>query len=413
MEWNSGCGESAAEKRPRDPNRAGPPAARRQGGCPGGGLGLPRGHMAGAEGRPGDAPAEVPPALGALRAHVRKAVGGPGSGWAAHRRVGSGPWGLTAWRGAVKGTFVDRRGDAGDQDDLLFLVKETAPAGTAGTGADEGGREGGDALVCRRITPRLDLRNEPRINWTESFYLNLVLQGSYSLTVAVCSQVALKEQRRAKGPMRPLFKVTHPVHASPSKTEVNVRTSKADKDPETSYPDICFAVHDYDDAFDRVRVDSPDHCLCVLLNVNARALSVLRDAPPEELERFKEKLCLFSGYVSHQQLKHAHREQKRGFLAGLVELKAKNSEKVVMRGPKGKGSAEVAVTQVVDEAEEAGRARRGNFFQKAIGAATSKAGVRIRGLGGDRAMDSDVLQCGLMEVRLPVFAIVKALILPH
>lgn len=47
-----------------------------------------------------------------------------------------------------------------------------------------------------------------------------------------------------------MFAVTKAVYASPTRTLVNLDSAKASQVPAPSYPSICFAVDNFDDAFE-------------------------------------------------------------------------------------------------------------------------------------------------------------------
>jgi len=61
--------------------------------------------------------------------------------------------------------------------------------------------------------------------------------------------------------------VTRPVYASPTVTAVNLDSSRPDAaTPLPCYPDACFAVDNFDAAFDDLVLHDPDHCYCVVLH---------------------------------------------------------------------------------------------------------------------------------------------------
>ncbi|CAI5968887.1 unnamed protein product [Closterium sp. NIES-65] len=109
------------------------------------------------------------------------------------------------------------------------------------------------------------------VDWRRSFYLNLICHTEFTLTVAICSRQDLEAHRRSsKAPVHPISKVTKRVFASPSKARIDVDTSKA-QETLPSFPEICFAVDDYDNTFEAVVLEDPDHCFCVMLNAHGGA----------------------------------------------------------------------------------------------------------------------------------------------
>eukprot|EP00898_Chlorokybus_atmophyticus_P000789 jgi/Chlat1/1710/Chrsp127S01930 len=267
--------------------------------------------------------------------------------------------GLSFWRETFEGLFLDATPhlDAPkQQDDMLFFVRQKK---------DD---EGQAPFFVRRWTPQLpkiiaaDVGNgfaekAASVDWRRSVYLNLIAHTSYALTVAVCSKAALDERRRsgATGLATSLMKVTKVVYASPSRLRVNMQSSKTEKQV-PAYPDCCFSVFDYEMAFENVVVSEPDHCLCVILS--ARGGAALSDRSPSSSATTPvqtpdsartpsssgHSVTLFSGFVTYDKLREAF-QGGRTRLSTLLSKKA-SSERVLMRGPGGRGEAEVAVTGV-------------------------------------------------------------------
>lgn len=48
--------------------------------------------------------------------------------------------------------------------------------------------------------------------------------------------------------------------------------------PQQSYPDVCFAIHDFEDSFEEIVLTQPDDCYCVLLHAVTQLAST---APPQ------------------------------------------------------------------------------------------------------------------------------------
>ncbi|GAQ90594.1 hypothetical protein KFL_006590070 [Klebsormidium nitens] len=193
------------------------------------------------------------------------------------------------------------------------------------------------------------------VDWRRTFYLNLIAHTTFALTVAVCSRKALELHRKAGGaPVTPLYKVTKTVYASPSRARIDMDTSKASQTT-PAYPDICFAVDDYDDTFDSVVISDPDHCFCVLLNANGGAAfsgsdhsgtpRTSKEANVLEETGTSPKVTLFSGFVGYDLVKEAF-NSGRGRMGGLFTATSGRAERLVMRGPGGRGEADVAVSGV-------------------------------------------------------------------
>eukprot|EP00897_Mesotaenium_endlicherianum_P000579 jgi/Mesen1/10521/ME000083S10029 len=180
-------------------------------------------------------------------------------------------------------------GDTGRQtnhdalfDDMLFFVRlESAPPSpgsvlspSTGTGVGVSGEdvpnEKTKPFFVRKWSNDLKKvigESAQSVDWRKSFYLNLICHTSFSLTVAVCSRQVLDEHRKAKKTVIPVSKFTKRVYATPSKARIDGDASKT-RDTVASYPDICFAIDDYDDPFNPVDLSDADHCFCVLLNAH-------------------------------------------------------------------------------------------------------------------------------------------------
>jgi hypothetical protein len=61
--------------------------------------------------------------------------------------------------------------------------------------------------------------------------------------------------------------VSRPVFASPTVTAVNLDSSRGEAaNPAPCYPDACFAVDNFDAAFEELVLSEPEHCYCVVLH---------------------------------------------------------------------------------------------------------------------------------------------------
>ena len=362
----------------------------------------------------------APPELGALRAHAAGAGAEPEA-----LGGGGGPWEPAVWRGALEEAFLGEGPAGREADDLVFFAHRRSGEGGGGGGGGEvsgsGGesdagetgercevlgepREGWEVLV-RRKTPATLRDLGPGVDWARSFYLNLVLHAQYQLTVAICRGSDLAKHRAGRaGPATPLMKVTRTVYASPSRVSVDPASEgrHPEAEPQPAYPDICFTVHDFAEAFGEVVASRPsDQCLCVLLSCTG--CSALDGGGGR---RWK-KVCVFSGFVSQEQLCGAlePRQNAGGFfgLFGGAGRGAPPPRRLVrLQGPNGKGSAEVAVTEMrPEEGEtEAAAEGRGGFFRH-LGRADGAGG----GGGGGGG-----LQCCIMSVSVPWYHLARDLV---
>lgn len=199
------------------------------------------------------------------------------------------------------------------------------------------------------------------VDWRRSFFLNLICHTVYTLTVAVCSREALENHKKSKKglPVAPIKKITKRVYASPSKARVDCDAPKG-KVMASSYPDICFSVDNYEDALESVELNDSDHCLCVLLNAHGGAAFPAEESSTGRQSNFQRKtstvaqafgeaddgqpkVTLFSGFVSYSMVRTSfHGGQVGSF--GSWGSDSFPPERLVMRGPGGRGEADVTVS---------------------------------------------------------------------
>ncbi|GLC33186.1 hypothetical protein PLESTB_000361500 [Pleodorina starrii] len=174
------------------------------------------------------------------------------------------------------------------QDDMLWFV--TAPA-ALGLGTPP--------VSLRRNTsselpPELRPGGSafPTVDWGLSVQLNLVVQAKYILTVVQCRQHSLAHVAQGHATSghcsssgHPVATQTHPhvvvaqrrVFASPMAADVNLEEAKSGRPPTACYPDVCFAVDNYEDAFQDVILSLREDCYCVMLHVHSSTASSTSD----------------------------------------------------------------------------------------------------------------------------------------
>ena len=210
----------------------------------------------------------------------------------------------------------------------------------------------------------------PGIQWMESVYLNILLHTEYTCTVAICSKTALEKHRKGEAePALPVYKTSRQVYASHTHISINLNEDKG-AEPEMAYPQIYFSIDDFENAFEDLVVQDEDHCMCVLLYARDGPTFKWKGGGKEQKKKKNgedddnqddiakeaafmsksKKVSLFSGYVPYSQLFKVVSKQSRGsHMSGFLGMSSSNQhneqpEKLVMRGPGGKGMAEVAVT---------------------------------------------------------------------
>lgn len=149
------------------------------------------------------------------------------------------------------------------QDDLWFFVCDR------GHTADDG-----LPFFVRRknrsFPPDLEVEGSKfnTVNWAQSVLLNLVLQSMYQLTVVACSQDLLPFVAEGRTWQQNMKAITKTVYASPTFISVGMDSHRSEAaNPSSSYPDLCFAVENFDEAFEDLVLHHPSECYCVVLHV--------------------------------------------------------------------------------------------------------------------------------------------------
>ncbi|CAH2047321.1 unnamed protein product [Thlaspi arvense] len=295
-------------------------------------------------------------------------------------------------------------------DDLLFFVRKLSCKSYGLTENEEAPAP----YFVRRWAPKLDeLLGESlaEVDWRKSFYLNMVAHTSFTVTVAICSHI---------------MQVVKTVYASPSRVNFHLDSKKASLEVETTpaYPEICFAVDDFDSTFDAVVLTEKDHCYCVLLNSHDGAAfpsengKIDKDSTGSNTNtdprRVKDpKVTLFSGFVSYQMVREAYEggRNRFGSLLSLVHHTGK-ADRLYMKGPGGRGEVEVAVSGVIDQSQvvlgpvspmsSKKSIDLGSIFRKAASVASVAAKHAIA--AATASYDEDEmfpLKCCLMSISLP------------
>lgn len=333
------------------------------------------------------------------------------------------------WHDMLNMFFISGRDSSQHQDDdLIFFVRKLD---LDGYGFNDG-VEGNAPYFVRRWAPKLDnIISEKfmEVDWRRSFYLNLIAHTSFTVTVAICSNQVLQKHRVGDDtPLTPIYKVVKTVYASPSRVNFHL---DAKKEVETfpAYPDICFAVDDFDSTFDAVVLTDTDHCYCVLLNAHAGAafpsetlVSVCDpsasgsspEAHDDSGKKKKTKVTIFSGFVSYHMVRDAYDvgRHRFGSLLSFSHSSGK-TDRLYMKGPGGRGEVEVAVSGVEDQSYHISGPPSPVVSNKGFGIATivrkaaSVASVAAKqayaAAAASRNSDDDMLplKCCLMSISLP------------
>lgn len=205
------------------------------------------------------------------------------------------------------------------QDDLLFIVKKV-PKVEAGISSMETVVD----VIRRENIAKLPAPNDPEPLWDETVYLNLLLNHlEYVVTCAVCSRSTPKD-------LQIIRRKSTRVFASPSRRRMD---SKGESE-EMSYPNLFFSIDDFEDIFKEVIVRDGE-MVCVEL--------VAKDPLSSSI-----KSVLFLGSVRYELLKQVY--DGRASLTNKMTEKwwssTQRTEFVRMKGPQGRGYAEMAVSRV-------------------------------------------------------------------
>ncbi|KAI6177378.1 Protein of unknown function DUF2045 family-containing protein [Aphelenchoides bicaudatus] len=177
--------------------------------------------------------------------------------------------------------------------------------------------------VFRKQSKNKPVPGDKLINWEETLCLNVILQQfDYFVTCAVCIKNSHNLQILRKNCQR--------VYPSPSRRRMDI---KGDCE-EITFPKIYFAIDDFERVFGDMVVTEGE-CICVEL--------VARD-------RFREKeAVIFLGSIRFdvlQKLYDSRGSTTWNWAQKLVTSSYRRHEFVKMRGPHGKGFAEMAVARV-------------------------------------------------------------------
>ncbi|KAK9740480.1 hypothetical protein RND81_03G038800 [Saponaria officinalis] len=319
------------------------------------------------------------------------------------------------WHDVLNLYFIQGKESRGRQDDdLVFFVRKH------GTNSKDDSN-GNLPYFVRRWASELDSMvgdNLLEVDWRRSFYLNLIAHTSFTVTVAICSNQVLRNHRAGQGtPLNPIYKVLKTVYASPSRVNFHL---DARKEAETvpAYPDICFAIDDFDSTIDTVLSDT-DHCYCVVLDAHDGAAFptvnlMLNDAQKTENDLGKTnkvKVTIFSGFVSYQMVREAFDADKYR-LGSLLSFSHSSSkaDRLYMKGPGGRGEVEVAVSGVEDQSRHVLEPSSPIVSKSGFGLATivkkasSFASVAKKVYeAASRNADDEMLplKCCLMSISLP------------
>ncbi|XP_014485071.1 PREDICTED: uncharacterized protein KIAA0930 homolog isoform X3 [Dinoponera quadriceps] len=231
--------------------------------------------------------------------------------------------GTTYWTDLFVRHFLFQAEHTIDGDDLLFFVRKKHVK----TSSRYLPKFETEVDVFRKDSKKLPI-GDPDIDWEETVYLNLVVhQFDYTLTLAICTRTSPKE-------LQVLRRHSQKVYASPSRRRMD---AKGDLE-EMTYPHICFMVDNFDEVFCDILVRDGE-MVCVELVASDREGAV--------------QGVIFLGSIRYDALKKVYDARSSlstkmaqrmtfGLFSGAASQRI---EFVRMKGPRGKGHAEMAVTK--------------------------------------------------------------------
>ncbi|XP_016839382.1 uncharacterized protein LOC100120947 isoform X3 [Nasonia vitripennis] len=231
--------------------------------------------------------------------------------------------GTTYWTDLFVRHFLFQAEHTIDGDDLLFFVRKKHVK----TSSRYLPKFETEVDVFRKDSKKLPI-GDPDIDWEETVYLNLVVhQFDYTLTLAICTRTSPKE-------LQVLRRHSQKVYASPSRRRMD---AKGDLE-EMTYPHICFMVDNFDEVFCDILVRDGE-MVCVELVASDREGTV--------------QGVIFLGSIRYDALKKVYDARSSlstkvaqrmtfGLFSGATSQRV---EFVRMKGPQGKGHAEMAVTK--------------------------------------------------------------------
>ncbi|KAF9411814.1 hypothetical protein BGZ94_001227 [Podila epigama] len=273
------------------------------------------------------------------------------------------------WRQLFQEFFLGERSNDGN-DDLLFFVRrpEAENGGVGSNNVDP-------VFVKRKVKGKglqiLTSEQEAVVIWKDTFFLNVIVQLNCKLTVAICSRVA--ETNPLTGITKTSMTCTRKhvskrVYALPTKSRMDVKEESV----ECSWPLIYYVIDDFEDSFEQLMVRDNEY-LCVELAVtipsSSTSLSSAERQNYNNSDNFSNptspttdgpqvgrpfpaaskttgKVTLFQGAAGFQSLLGIYQQKSASKVGRRFKIgpHVVPTEFIMMRGPGGKGHAQVAIT---------------------------------------------------------------------
>lgn len=231
--------------------------------------------------------------------------------------------GTSYWTDLFVRYFLFQADSSIDCDDLLFFVRKKFIK----TSSRNLPKFDTEVEVFRKDSRKLPI-GDPDVDWEETVYLNMIIhQFEYTLTLAICTRTSPKH-------LQVLKRHSQKVYASPSRRRMDTKGEVE----EMTYPCVCFTIDNFNEVFHDILVRDGE-MVCVELVASDRIGSV--------------KSVIFLGSIRYDALKRVY--DARSSVSNKLTQRMSfgifsnnnNSrvEFVKMKGPQGKGFAEMAVTK--------------------------------------------------------------------
>jgi hypothetical protein len=218
--------------------------------------------------------------------------------------------------------FQTRKETAIESDDLLFFVRKKYVKGSNRIKP----KYETEIEVFRKDSKKLPI-GDPDVDWEETVYLNLVIhQFHYYLTLAICTRTSPKN-------LQVLKRHSQRVYASPSRRKMDTKGESE----EITFPHICFMVDNFDEVFSDILVRDGE-MVCVELVAKDHDGSI--------------QGVIFLGSIRYDALKKVYDARQSSLSSKMTQRMTfglfssapqTRCEFVRMKGPQGKGFAEMAV----------------------------------------------------------------------
>lgn len=225
-------------------------------------------------------------------------------------------------------------------DDMIWYVPVVRIASTSGISSSASHLQ-----VFRRQSKNKPVPGDFNVNWEETVCLNVILQQlDYYVTCAVCSKTTPHN-------LQILRKNCQVVYPSPSRRRMDAKGECE----EITYPKIYFAIDNFDQVFNDIIVQEGE-CVCVELVCHDRYRA--------------NEAVIFLGSIRYDVLKKLYDTRSSGtwnWAQKLMTSSKRCYEFVKMRGPRGKGFAEMAIARVASCGFETPMSENGFDFRTDIG----------------------------------------------